>query len=150
MSEAADEKYAVGFLLTRASAGFSNLLGAQLQARGLDITPEQWSVLDALWERKGINQQGLAGCLSKNKTSISRIVDGLEKKGLVERCANPEDRRDKILLLSDEGVALRNRGAKLHRRVIDQAMDGISDADQAVLARVLRGIHENTTADRPD
>ena len=70
---------------------------------GIDISMDQFLVLIYLWRKDGRNQQELAELAFKDKASISRIIDLLEKKHLVKRLPDPDDRRYKLVFLSEKG-----------------------------------------------
>jgi DNA-binding MarR family transcriptional regulator len=84
---------------------------AFLQA-GIDITVEQWVLLKLIEQNSEISQNALAEKATKDAASITRMLDILQKKGLVQRLAAPDDRRKYLLVLTTEGQAL-----------IDQHMD---------------------------
>lgn len=69
-----------------------------------DITLEMSQVLYSLKSMGGTaNQQLIADTLSKNKSSITSLVDNLIKREMVEKCMNPDDRRNNIITLSAKG-----------------------------------------------
>ncbi len=70
---------------------------------GIDISMDQFLVLIYLWQKDGRKQQELAELTFKDKASISRIIDLLEKKLLLRRIADPADRRNKRVFLSNKG-----------------------------------------------
>ena len=63
------------------------------QARSIGVSRAQWRVLIALARAEGINQAGLAERLDVETITVGRMVDRLEEAGLVERRADPADRR---------------------------------------------------------
>ena len=69
------------------------------RARGLDLTRAQWRVLGQLRRREGINQTALAEILEIENITLTRHIDRLEAKGLVERRPHPTDRRVRTLHL---------------------------------------------------
>jgi len=69
---------------------------------GIDITPEQWVILNQL-EKKTMSQVELAGESFKDKHTVSRIIDLLQKKGFVDRTQDPDDGRRYLISLSERG-----------------------------------------------
>ncbi len=69
---------------------------------GIDITPEQWVVLSKL-EKKNLSQADLASESFKDKHTVSRIIDLLQKKGFVYRTQDPNDGRKYLITLTSEG-----------------------------------------------
>ena len=57
----------------------------KLQENGINITPEQFLVLDILWKEQSLSQQNIADIIQKDKNSVTKIIDSLEKKNLVRR-----------------------------------------------------------------
>jgi DNA-binding MarR family transcriptional regulator len=79
----------------------------QRQQIGLvELTPAQYSVLSLLWQRDGQQFNELASACCCSPSTITGVVDTLERKGLVARESNPEDRRSLLVRLTDEGRAL--------------------------------------------
>ncbi len=70
---------------------------------GVDITTEQWVMIDALFHNNGISQNDLANGSFKNAPTVSRIIDLLCKKGLTERQRFKNDRRRYKIYLTQLG-----------------------------------------------
>ena len=69
---------------------------------GVDITTEQWVVLDNLCREDGLSQNELAAVSFKNAPTLSRIIDLLVKKNWLERRKSPEDKRSWLIFLKNE------------------------------------------------
>ena len=96
----------VPFRLNRLAAEVSAALSGEYRARyGLDI-PE-WRVLATLGFRdEACSAQYIAQCTRTHKSTISRAVTALMDRGLIERVANADDRREFSLRLTGRGRAL--------------------------------------------
>jgi DNA-binding MarR family transcriptional regulator len=70
------------------------------------ITPGQYGVLNYLWEAKQANPKDLAHELSLENSTISGVLDRMQKKGLIDRLLDPNDRRSILVVLTPEGAAL--------------------------------------------
>jgi len=68
-----------------------------------DMTPEQYTLLVRLVEEDGINQKELAQRTARDQPTLTRILDVLERKGLVRKETDPSDRRAFLLYITDEG-----------------------------------------------
>jgi len=94
-------KDSIGFHLNRAAtiihSGFSKCL------QSYDIAPEQFATLKIINEDGEITQSGIAELLVKGKPTVGRSLDALEKKGLIVREADDNDRRMKPIRLTDSG-----------------------------------------------
>ena len=81
------------FITGKASTAIARRLQKKFNRPGLNITIEQWSVLYHLWKEDGISQQELCNATFRDKPSITRLVDNLEKLNLVKRVPSENDRR---------------------------------------------------------
>jgi DNA-binding MarR family transcriptional regulator len=84
-----------------------------------------YSVLLRLGERPLRTQAALAQSIGADKTRIIGVLDDLQHRGLIERAADPADRRVRVLSLTAEG-----------RRVRDSARAGIRRKEERLLARL--------------
>jgi DNA-binding MarR family transcriptional regulator len=100
--------------------------------------PREYSVLTALAATGPASQQRLAERLHVNRTLMVGITDSLERRGLVERRRNPDDRRSYALHLTGEGVAALERLHGEVERADRAATERLSDAERARLHELLR------------
>ena len=84
-----------------ATTAVARRLQKNFRNAGLEITIEQWSVLYHLWKEDGLSQQELGNRTFRDKASITRLIDNIEKLGLVERIASKEDRRVNLVYLTE-------------------------------------------------
>jgi DNA-binding MarR family transcriptional regulator len=73
---------------------------------GMGITPVQFAALQAVADRRGIDQRTLARTIGLDTSTVAGVVDRLEARGLMQRNASPDDRRVRLLTATAEGVAL--------------------------------------------
>ena len=126
-----------------ANTALARRLQKYFREAGLEITVEQWSVLVHLWKQDGVNQQELCNRTFRDKPSITRLVDNLEKLGLVKRVAGKDDRRINFIFLTDEGRSLRDKTMELASNTLVEGLDGVSEEDVEVVRRVLTRVYEN-------
>lgn len=110
---------------------------------GVDITPEQWIILLRLIEKDGQSQGELADKNFHDYPNITRMVDALEKRMLVERTSDPEDRRKFLIHLTQEGRGLVE---KFLPRVVEMKKKnfmGLAKEDRNSLMNLLRKIENN-------
>ena len=93
----------------------------ELRGEGVEINFETLQVLNRVRQTPGITQQGLAEMTVRDKSSITSLVNKLERGGLVTRTGDEEDRRNKRLYLSEEGERL----AETFKPVIDRVYEEI-------------------------
>lgn len=113
------------------------------RARGIGVTRPQWQVLTLLGRHEGINQGGLAELLEVEPITLCRMVDRLQEAGLVERRADPADRRAWRLFLSGKANALLGELRPLALNLFDEAMNGLAPAEREALHEMLERIRAN-------
>lgn len=109
----------------------------------LDLTVEQWSILVHLWKYDGVSQQELSNRTFRDKPSITRLVDNLEKLGLVERRPSETDRRINRIYLTEKGKSLRDPSMELANLTLNEGLVGLSPEDIETTKRVLEKVYEN-------
>jgi DNA-binding MarR family transcriptional regulator len=97
------------YIINRLYWIFHNSVNKVFSTIEIDITLDQFLVLIYLWQNDGRTQQELAELTFKNKASISRMIDLLEKKQLLKRLPDPTDRRNKLVFLSQKGKEFRHK-----------------------------------------
>lgn len=75
------------------------------RARGLDLTPEQWFVLNKLRTHPGANQTELCDTLLADKPDLSRMLRTMESRGWLVRQTDPSDARRQQVTLTNGSVA---------------------------------------------
>src|SRR5690606_7712330 len=81
----------------------NRFLSQQFKNKNLNLTREQWSVLAVLWKNDGCSQQVIADSTSRDKPSVTRLIDNLVKEGYVIRKNHENDRRLNLIYLTDKG-----------------------------------------------
>lgn len=117
------------------------------ERNGIDLTPEKWFVLNKLRQRDGRNPSELADDIFADRPNITRLVRGLERKGLVARRADPDDGRRQRIHITVEGVALHDRFAAIVPQTRDAVFAGIDDEQLAALERGLSQLEANLISD---
>lgn len=120
-------------------------LAKLMKEKNLPITPEQFSVLTHLWRNDGLPQSELAVCTNRNRANVTRIIDILEREGIVVRKDDPNDRRVFRIYLTDLGKKLKNEAAKCAQKSIEDSLDGVSENDRTVALSVFKKIVDNVT-----
>ncbi|WP_259404836.1 MarR family winged helix-turn-helix transcriptional regulator [Microbispora sp. H10830] len=97
-----------------------------------------YSVLLGLDERPVRTQAALAESIGADKTRIIRVLDDLQRRGLIERSPDPADRRVRLLSITPEGRRLRDAAQVGIRRMEERLLSRLSDDDREAFVRVLR------------
>lgn len=93
----------IGFMLNTAARTYSHFLEVRMEELGVSMSHEQFSLMAELSRQDGISQQELACRAFRGKTSITRLLQGLEDKGFIERKACHSDKRIRHVFLTSEG-----------------------------------------------
>jgi len=112
-------------------------------AEGIEITTEQWSVLACLWTKDKVTQQDLCDLTSKDKPSMTRLIDKLELRNLVTRVADHNDRRTNLIHLTDAGNALKQKATEIVQEVATRTLNHISEEELNTIRTVLKKIMNN-------
>ena len=111
---------------------------------GIDISMDQWLVLGPIWGKEGISQKEISEYCLKDKTSVTKIIDTLEKKNLVVRVPDQLDHRIKRVVLSNKGKKLFSEVIPVMELTRDQLRKGITDKEIELLRSVLSKIYKNS------
>lgn len=133
----------LGYILNNVSLRTKQTLRHTFKQHGHDITPEQWALLNRLWEEEGVPQVELADRTFKDKPNLTRMIDVLEKKGLVERRKDESDRRAYNVYLTASGRALQDQLTPLAAGVLARIQQDFSHKEIAQLKSMLKKIYNN-------
>ena len=114
-----------------------------VRARDIGVTRAQWQVLTTLLRHEGVNQGGLAELLDVDPITVCRMVDRLQDAMLVERRADPADRRSWRLFLTPRAHDLLAQLRPLADALIEEALAGIDLAERDRLRDLLDRVREN-------
>lgn len=119
----------------------SRLLAARLQEdfsrNEIDITVEQWRILFYLWEEDGINQNELAKRADKEKSTMTRQIEALEKKDLIFRESHSGDKRNKLIYLTRKGKKLEKQAMDIADSITLLSEKGITKKDMEIFKKVM-------------
>jgi MarR family transcriptional regulator for hemolysin len=115
------------------------------RACGHGVTRAQWKVLFRLERQPGLRQIELADMLDVEPITLSRIVDRLEEAGLVERLADPSDRRAWRLHITAQARPLVEKLHAIADEMIAEAFAGIDPRDIEITRKVLGRVRENAS-----
>ena len=110
---------------------------------GVDISLDQWQVLGPIWQLKTPSQKELGEVCLKDKASITRIVDSLEKKSLVVRIADQIDHRIKRVVLTNLGKQLFYDVLPIMEKTREEVRGDISEDQIIIFKNVLSKIIQN-------
>ena len=139
----------LGFLIHDVARLLRTRFEQRARTLGLALTRTQWRCLAHIERSEGINQAKLADILEVEPISLARLIDRLEKLGVVERRKHPTDRRMYTLHLTDTARPLLDRMHALGAATREDALAEIPPARRDALYDTLMAIKANL-AERPD
>ncbi|MFM8500023.1 MAG: MarR family winged helix-turn-helix transcriptional regulator [Chakrabartia sp.] len=119
------------------------------RARHIGLSRPQWRVLTMLRRHEGINQGGLAELVEVEPITLCRMVDRLQEADLVERRADPTDRRAWRLFLTARASALLDEMRPVALGLFDEAMLGLSASEREGLIHALARVRTNLSRRAP-
>lgn len=125
-------------------------IASMLRQQGVPLTPEQFMLIDLLWNEGEMTQQQLANQLKKDKNSVTMLVDAIESKGLVVRRQNTLDRRSNTVVLTDKALELKEMAKQKGIYILDGMLEGISEEELHSFLNTLRLLNQNMTVAEDD
>src|ERR1044072_9571706 len=131
------------FITGKASTAIARRLQKKINVRGINLTIEQWSVLYHLWKKEGLSQQELCNATFRDKPSITRLVDNLEKLNLVKRVASDNDRRINLVYLTRQAQKIQEDTMVLAEQTLNEALESVPADRIDVCKEVLQIVYDN-------
>ena len=131
------------FITGKASTAIARRLQKKFNTAGLNLTIEQWSVLYHLWKNDGMSQQQLCTATFRDKPSITRLVDNLEKLNLVKRVPSEQDRRINLIYVTRQAQKLQEEAMKLADETLNEALQTVPPERIDVCKEVLQLVYDN-------
>jgi len=131
------------FISGKASVAIARRLQKKFNTSGLNLTIEQWSILYQLWKEDGLSQQDLCNATFRDKPSITRLVDNLEKLNLVKRVADAKDRRINKVFLTKTAQKLQEETMEMANQTLNEALDGVPPEQVNMCKEVLQKVYDN-------
>ncbi len=137
----------VGVFLNLVHNRFKQYITAFFQEEGYNLTPEQFLVMDAIWDEGKMSQQKIADTIFKDKNSVVKLLDGLEKKNLVRRVANKDDRRQNLIEITPHAKEIQQNVTDIAMNAVDLIIKDIPKQDLHIFIKVLTKMAENMNED---
>ncbi len=137
----------VGVFLNLVHNRFKQYLTSIFHKQGYNISPEQFLVMDALWDNGVLTQQEIANYILKDKNSVVKLIDGLEKRGLVKRVVNKQDRRQNLIELSLDAMIIKNEVTETALDAVNHIIKDIPQNELYIFIKVLAKMAENMNQD---
>ncbi|MCB0729447.1 MAG: MarR family transcriptional regulator [Ignavibacteriae bacterium] len=137
----------LGFLLNKGTQALHKETNRKFNASNIDITFEQGTILFFLSHCSAKSQNEIAEKTYKDKVSIKKLIDNLEKRGLVYRSSDEKDKRVKNVHLTEKGEALIPKLKKISQEALNVGFSSVSSKNLEVFKSVLSEIVKNFTGE---
>ncbi len=112
----------------------------------IKLTVEEFILLTMIRAKTDQILQNIAIATGKNKSVVMRMIDSLEKKGLVKRTVNPEDRRENLLSTTDMGEQVVAEYHKIEKKLSYELLKGIPEEKVEAFFEVVEEISRRTNS----
>lgn len=133
----------VGVFLNLVHCQFKQYLNKIFQRHGFNLTPEQFLVMDTLWDEGVLSQQQIADIIIKDKNSVTKLIDALEKKGLVSRITDPLDRRLNKIHITQKAASIKDDITQIALDSTNAIVKGIPRDELVTFVKVLNKMSDN-------
>ena len=133
------------FITGQASTAIARRMQKNFKIAGIEVTIEQWSLLYHLWKQDGVSQQQLCDATFRDKPSITRLVDNMEKVNLVKRVASKDDRRINMIYLTTEAKEMEEKLMMVANQTLNEALTGVTNGQIEIAKEVLQNVYDNLT-----
>lgn len=113
------------------------------QKGGFNLTPEQFLVMDTLWDEGVLTQQQIADITMRDKNPIVKLIDGLENRKLVRRVSNPKDRRQNLIEVTPYSRKIKDKVTELSLESVATIVGDIPREDLESFVKTLARMEKN-------
>lgn len=122
---------------------FRDLINRSFHTHKLDISYDQYMVINSVYKKQGVTQTHVADATRKEPASISRIVKLLENKEIIERVPDRSNRRAKRLYLTPYGNEVHSKATRLFNLTAKNGFEGVYEQEINLFVRILEKVHNN-------
>ncbi len=136
-----------GFYISQIKQLQDRIFERMLNENGIEINGGQGRILFVLWKKDHLTISEISEQTSLAKNTVSVVVDGMVRKGIVERETNPSNRRQTIISLTDYAQSMREQYEAVSQQMNQLFYQGFSEREQkefeSFLARILKTLTKN-------
>ncbi len=136
--------HTIGCKMGFAIKGIMRKLKERFNSADIELTLEQYFILNILDNEEGLILQDLAQIVGRDKSAVLRLINGLEENHFVARTKDPEDKRRKILLVTKSGSNVLCKAKNLDQKVNDEITARLSAQEVEKLEDMLASIYKET------
>ena len=128
----------------KVSSAINRKLLRNFRVNGIELTPDQWTVLLFLSEKDGVTQQELCNATYRDKPSMTRLIDNMERMNFVVRIPDKKDRRNNLIHLTKHGRDVEDKARFFANKTLKEALRGLTLEELRISQEVLRKVFSNT------
>lgn len=136
----------VGVFINILNCRLKKYLAEVFKKNNVNLTAEQYLVMDTLWNEGTLTQQAIAYIIQKDKNSVTQFIDNLEKKGLVCRATDKNDRRVNNIVVTEAGLQLKDSTKQLAIDSMNDILKDIPETDLNTFVSVIQKICDNISS----
>jgi len=129
-----------GHLIRRLSQQSNQVFQDEMKRIGADVTSVQFAAMQAIDLHGEMEQSQIAQSIHYDKATIGGVIDRLEKRGWVERKANPKDKRAKLVSLTKEGCKALREFTPVVKALQDQVVANLSAEERTLFIKLAQKI----------
>lgn len=134
----------VPYQLSKVRLLMTKVFARALKKEGVELTPEQVQLLGFLFENRGCTMTEIASELVVDNSAITRLVDGLEAKRFVKRTISKQDRRQRLIEITEQGEVELFKTMGLTEKYRKSIIYGFSEKEKSHFLKMLQMLYENT------
>lgn len=140
----------LGFVITDVARLMRQEFDRLIVESGLELTPGETRTLSHAARAGEVRQAALAELMGVEAMTVSGFLDRLEARGLVERVADPADRRAKLVRVTESADALLIRMREVSQASRRRATDGFTPEETELLQSLMRRVRANLSGAREE
>ncbi len=131
------------YLCSQFAHRFGILMTSEFHRNNISVTAEQFSVLVLLWYKDGITQKEISEGISRDKTTVVRVLKNMYKGKLIVYKKHPEDNRSKLVFVSEKGKTLQDITLQISGTLYNKMLDGIPPGKLKTSIEVMKEMISN-------
>lgn len=130
-------------LISNAAHSLNLLMNQAFDQNNIDVSYEQLNVLSCLWDKDGVSQQEIAYATLKDKASVTRLLETMEKKDLIVRIEDKVDKRKKLIYLTHKSKQIQTKVLNIRNQSLTKATNKLTKSEIDLLQNKLSQIIKN-------
>lgn len=136
--------HTLGCKMAFAIKGIKRMLSKRFENEELELTLEQYFILNILDNEEGVVLQDLAEIVHRDKSAVLRHINGLEKNRFVLRTPDPKDKRRKLLIVTKPGIKVLKQARQVDNHLNKELTSHLNDGQRKEVEDLLTFIYEKS------